>query len=977
MRQYDVNEPVELLWDGQWQSGFVCEVRKGGVYGVVLDGQTHPHFVGHEGLRPPLKAAFPTPDPYGDLHRSRSPAGYRDTPPRVRSETSEVVHMDAAAAGGGGGVHFNPLDAYHETATVSDGDTAGGRLTRHASVRTQAQLLATPAALLIKYLQVAIQRQHVYRGFVAYSFFLVLFTVYMGFMYISEGDEGTYNMNTALRKNLMEDDTFKEISTHDEFYDWLRATSKNFWVTKAEYDRAVAAAGTSVDGLRGNRTRTLLVGIDRVQTGNGLFAERQNYPLHFMMLRQKRVQVQPCGSRSKQAAPLQAELWQRIENSCIDKLSESDREVAYLRKPSAGPVVYASVTTDPFATDDQKPFALPPMRASRGRTSKYSGDDKLYSAKLPYQELFLGDVEKIVSDLKANDWIDFTTRVVVVETMVYNAVQHRYVVLRYVVEFTHSGRVTAFSTSEPFWLMFFDGGGWHIFAFICDLLFSLYFFFSLYLLWSRLFVSWLLGMENLALWKIWDSVYLLATGSLGVCLVYRFLIWGRSQSMADLSGTDLYEDMLSYQELFAWAKHWSTATFWLSFLRFYEYLTYAELCHLRVAEGIRLAAWDLFAIFILGIVITLGFGLVANVIYGWHMREFNTIGDAVSWLLRTVFSGDLASYYEMRDFEPVWTPIFLLIYLILTWLILLNVVLGILAAGFNAASSSTTDREWSAQNLKKDLVQLFRTAVLGQDEGASQGRARGAGTEKEDADGTKQLSFYEKRIACMSILREYLAGHRARYNERSGDGGREFSELSVMVSLEQIMGMEGWCMTREETIYLMRGANSLVVDSFRDAEEQKRAEKEQLTNQIAAISAQMQQSMQTMLRRAVQDIDARVDALEEKIDVNNDRVAGIEDSFDRQMNEQTKQQAEESLRIMGAVSAHRKHLDSIAASIFDSESRVRGDIQKRPFATSADVGFSRAAPAVSSPAAAGLGAARTPAPAPPSPGPRSARRLPL
>eukprot|EP00754_Rhynchopus_humris_P027011 Rhum_TRINITY_DN15056_c4_g1::Rhum_TRINITY_DN15056_c4_g1_i3::g.135329::m.135329 len=974
MRQYDVNEPVELLWDGQWQSGFVCEVRKGGVYGVVLDGQTHPHFVGHEGLRPPLKAAFPTPDPYGDLHRSRSPAGYRDTPPRVRSETSEVVHMDAAAAGGGGGVHFNPLDAYHETATVSDGDTAGGRLTRHASVRTQAQLLATPAALLIKYLQVAIQRQHVYRGFVAYSFFLVLFTVYMGFMYISEGDEGTYNMNTALRKNLMEDDTFKEISTHDEFYDWLRATSKNFWVTKAEYDRAVAAAGTSVDGLRGNRTRTLLVGIDRVQTGNGLFAERQNYPLHFMMLRQKRVQVQPCGSRSKQAAPLQAELWQRIENSCIDKLSESDREVAYLRKPSAGPVVYASVTTDPFATDDQKPFALPPMRASRGRTSKYSGDDKLYSAKLPYQELFLGDVEKIVSDLKANDWIDFTTRVVAVETMVYNAVRHEYVVLRYVVEFTHSGHVTAFSTSEPFWLMFFDSGGWHMFAFICDCIFCAYLLFSLYEL-GRNVVS----NTQMGLWPVggWELVHLMHVVFLALCLVHRFLLWTRSNSMAsDLAGTDLYEDLLSYQSLFADARDFSIAALWLSWLRLYEYIRYNTRLN-AVTETIRLAAQDLFSLLIITLMLTIGFGLVANVIYGWHMREFNTIGDAVSWLLRTVFSGDLASYYEMRDFEPVWTPIFLLIYLILTWLILLNVVLGILAAGFNAASSSTTDREWSAQNLKKDLVQLFRTAVLGQDEGASQGRARGAGTEKEDADGTKQLSFYEKRIACMSILREYLAGHRARYNERSGDGGREFSELSVMVSLEQIMGMEGWCMTREETIYLMRGANSLVVDSFRDAEEQKRAEKEQLTNQIAAISAQMQQSMQTMLRRAVQDIDARVDALEEKIDVNNDRVAGIEDSFDRQMNEQTKQQAEESLRIMGAVSAHRKHLDSIAASIFDSESRVRGDIQKRPFATSADVGFSRAAPAVSSPAAAGLGAARTPAPAPPSPGPRSARRLPL
>eukprot|EP00754_Rhynchopus_humris_P027016 Rhum_TRINITY_DN15056_c4_g1::Rhum_TRINITY_DN15056_c4_g1_i7::g.135340::m.135340 len=700
MRQYDVNEPVELLWDGQWQSGFVCEVRKGGVYGVVLDGQTHPHFVGHEGLRPPLKAAFPTPDPYGDLHRSRSPAGYRDTPPRVRSETSEVVHMDAAAAGGGGGVHFNPLDAYHETATVSDGDTAGGRLTRHASVRTQAQLLATPAALLIKYLQVAIQRQHVYRGFVAYSFFLVLFTVYMGFMYISEGDEGTYNMNTALRKNLMEDDTFKEISTHDEFYDWLRATSKNFWVTKAEYDRAVAAAGTSVDGLRGNRTRTLLVGIDRVQTGNGLFAERQNYPLHFMMLRQKRVQVQPCGSRSKQAAPLQAELWQRIENSCIDKLSESDREVAYLRKPSAGPVVYASVTTDPFATDDQKPFALPPMRASRGRTSKYSGDDKLYSAKLPYQELFLGDVEKIVSDLKANDWIDFTTRVVVVEAIVYNAVRHQYVLLHYVVEFTHSGHVTSFSTSDPFWLLFRNSGGWHSFVFACDiiLVFFVVLGFGEWVWKARL--SWMMGKHPIkVLGDDWKYLQVLQLGFTIACLVFRFRLWARSESLSLSTAewenvvrgdSDVYADLLSYQAVFEMAKGWSALSFLLALGRFYEYIRYSGLLRSRLTETLSLAARNLFRILLFTFLVSLAFGLVANVIYGSHMREFRTIQVSFERLLRMLNEGGFDTYDEMRELDPLWTPFFFLVYLITAWLILLNVVLAVLAAGFSAAQSPKT-----------------------------------------------------------------------------------------------------------------------------------------------------------------------------------------------------------------------------------------------------------------------------------------------
>ena len=532
-----------------------------------------------------------------------------------------------------------------------------------------------------------------------YLVFLVLFTVYMGLMYMSERDDEVYHMNTVLRKNLMEDEMFKKIDTHDDFYAWLNATAKNFWVTEAEYIQAVADRGPA---RTLSNTRTLLVGINRVQTGNGLFAERQNYPLHFMMLRQKRVQTQNCGSRSKQAEPLHPELWQRIEKTCIDKLSESDTEEGPLRKPSrlvpkvntTHPVPYTTVTTDPFLTDGKKVPPLPPMRASRGRTHTYTGDDNLYSAKLPYQELFLGDVESIVSDLKANDWIDFTTRVVVVETMVYNAVLRRYVVLRYVVEFLHSGHVTTFSTSEPFWLMLLDGGGWHVFAFMCDCVFCVYFLYSLFELIGKLYLSVVTDQEWYVItdYKPWHLIHL---ASLAVCLGFRFELWRRSHNMpSDMSGTDLSEELLLYQELFAWAKDWSIAALLVTYLRFYEYIRYWGPLHTHVTETIRLAEKNLLIVMGLICLITFGFALVANVIYGWHLKEFDTIACSFAWLLRSLIAGDIRLYYEMRELEPWWTPIFLLVYRLITWLILLNVVLGILAASFNE-SRPPPKAKWS------------------------------------------------------------------------------------------------------------------------------------------------------------------------------------------------------------------------------------------------------------------------------------------
>ena len=436
------------------------------------------------------------------------------------------------------------------------------------------------AQQLVRYLEYEIRRTVVHRTRRPYSFILVLFTVYMGLMYMSERDDGSYHMNTALRENLMEDKMFKKIDTHNDVYAWINATAKNFWVTEGEYNRAVAERGHA--SLL-NRPRTLLVGINRTQTGNGLFAERQNYPLHFMLLRQKRVETRACASQ--QAAPLHSELWRRIENTCIDRLSRSDSEGVYLRNVSRAfphitlstrSVPYTDVTTDPFLTDGPKGSQLPPMRDSRGLTHTYSGDDKLYSAKLPYQELFLGDVEGIVADLKASDWIDFTTRVVAVETLVYNAVLREYVVLRYVVEFTHSGHVTTFSTSEPFWLMLLGSGGWHPFAFMCDIVLCFYVPFSVCELLWKFCLSVLINETCLEmLVSDWKFLHVLHLGSLIACLYFRLRLWRRSDDMSsDLLGTDLYGDLLSYQDDFAWAKHFSTAALWVTYLRFYEYFRF-------------------------------------------------------------------------------------------------------------------------------------------------------------------------------------------------------------------------------------------------------------------------------------------------------------------------------------------------------------------------------------------------------------------
>eukprot|EP01061_Rhynchopus_euleeides_P021692 TRINITY_DN35398_c0_g1_i1.p1 TRINITY_DN35398_c0_g1~~TRINITY_DN35398_c0_g1_i1.p1 ORF type:complete len:1039 (+),score=329.86 TRINITY_DN35398_c0_g1_i1:87-3119(+) len=824
---------------------------------------------------------------------------------------------------------------------AADASRAGGPAANAAHL-----MHSTPAESLKKCLQVNIKRFRTYRGFVVFLLFLIFYTVAAGMMFMEEGDEGTFHMTSALRENLMEDAQFKSIRSPDDFYDWMKEVSKNFWVRGAEYSVALGNKGMSFSNQ--TNLRTHFTGTDRASAGNGLFAERQNYPLHFMMVRQRRIQASVCGQRSTQASPLRADLWSKIQDTCLEKLSKAQAETGYIRQNATVPKpIYSDVTTDPFEPDFLK-VGLPPLRDARGLVHVYQNSRDQYSLKLPYDVIYLESVESVLSDLKANSWIDYTTRLVVIETMVYNAVRHEYVVMRYVLEFTYSGQTTQFSTVTPYWLFFFDSGGAHTFYFVCDILATLYLLFGIYeLIWS-VRVNQRLDLPWLSFWEVLALIHLLC---LAVCLTFRFYLWFTSQDMGvNMPGDYLYDKLLKYEGTFAVARHFFIATLWLTWLRLIEFLRFNRRLN-AVTETIRLASQDLFSLMIITCLVTLGFSFVANMIYGAHIREFNTIGDSVSWLLRTVFSGDLAIYYQMRDLEPVWTPIFLLVYLIMAWLILLNVVLGILAAGFNAASSNPVDRSWSFSNIKKDVMELLQTSAsffcFTRDTDAQHGQdgadAPETNPDNEDGGGSGRPSskpgclaalfgiapFYKRRLICVAMLREYIRRKRTQFQSNNPEDV-DFHATSIMVSADQLCSSPGWPLNRVETLNLIREANTLTAESFASAEEAKRREKDDLINSINMLALNLQANVERMLGEAIEDIDGKMGLLDAKIDNSRRDVQQLERNIDGRIETSEERAKAENNRVIVAVCSHRKHMDNLAASLTDSELRTRGD--RRPYA---------------------------------------------
>jgi len=197
-----------------------------------------------------------------------------------------------------------------------------------------------------------------------------------------------------------------------------------------------------------------------------------------------------------------------------------------------------------------------------------------------------------------------------------------------------------------------------------------------------------------------------------IAMIYRFMIWHTANTIgSDLTPQQFFDEMLGYQDLFETSRIWYIGALWITWVRVIEYLRDNARMN-AVTETVRLAATDLFSLLLVTGIILFTFALVGSTLYGRHVFEFRTLGASMDFLTRTLFTADVGgeedAYNEMKALEPIWTPFFILLYFGLSWLILLNVVLGILATGFSAASQSTRDRSWDIDNIRTESWYFLR-----------------------------------------------------------------------------------------------------------------------------------------------------------------------------------------------------------------------------------------------------------------------------
>ena len=784
----------------------------------------------------------------------------------------------------------------------------------------------TNIEMLISSLILGIKKVYAFRGMPVQFLFLIFFTISAGYTYMDSSDRVLYHLVTSVRQNLMYTDKFNRISSPDEFYSWFDDVASNFWITNTDINSWISSGGDPNNLIRITRS----VGAKRTTMGKGFFTEGQNVPLHWMIIRQHRVMPDMCGDED-QASPINDVLWSYIQQKCYGKYSTKGDGSAY-RNNGTIAADLAQVTTDPFVADRFK-TGLPVLRHSQGRIRDYSDQDNQFTLVLPYDQLSLDQVRTIMKDLRHNGWIDIASRMLSIETILYNAARGDYVLVRMQLEFSYSGFTTRFCNVDPFWLMIVNGGD------IMRLLFFIDIFSTLYCLWTIRDIMWhacfnaRIGHFAIGFWEIISFVH---TIMLIIYLVYRYLAWSKSTQIGDnLSATDLYNELTLYQNAFAYARTFFICVLWIGWLRLMEILRYSARLN-AVTETIRLASADLLSLCVIASFIILSFAFVGNALYGWNLWYFATISESVAYLLRTIVSGDMSDYPKMEEVEPVWTPIYLFILFVLAWLILINVVLGILATGFSAASQSTRDRSWSWSGIKSDFYNL--PEMFGFEEDAEQKKIANSprttssasntsdtegGDEEQEKKGLFSIfrKYYKKREQTIIILTKYM-----EQEQQELEAPDEFKSERLTICFDEAMSLDDWCLTRQQTIDLFRDAQSLVAESFASAEESRRAEKEAIIQALDNMTSQIRNNM-VHVRNQMDVLTTQVN------DVRNKNESANRETEHRLQRLQTavglvEQRSEEDTnKVLGTVTSHRRYFDDLAASIFDSESRVRGDIQ--------------------------------------------------
>ncbi|KAJ9467940.1 Polycystin-2 [Diplonema papillatum] len=520
---------------------------------------------------------------------------------------------------------------------------------------------------LIEYLRREVLKVRAYRALPVYLFLLATITA---IPWMSRLSNSRYNELYHLeRANQVElgMESFMEVDDVDTFWSWYRN------LVEHTYDL-------------GNQT--------------GRLRQSANFPVGYLLLRQYRVKHDACAV----PAVLKESMGGKIPARCHREWGDAPPESA-----AFGP------------NGEWTPGSAISVMAVDTMFHDYDDESEAYVVAFSLDETLPAALVN-VSYLEEHKWLDQSTRVVIIDVLTFNPSIDAFALNHFFIEFFATGSTVAGWKAYPFDLLHFSTRSLR-FAFAADVVLVVG---AVYLIvnicCAVLHRRQLLCGLPLALWDAYDVVFVVFVGH---CAYYRMFLWANGPGLHDGGSKGraaMFSSLFDYGYHFERSNTFVGITVFLAWIRLFRFLQYNSRLGV-LSDTVNHAKGDLIAMFAIFLIVLIGYGIGGSALYGVDHENFSSTWNSMSYLLRLLISAEVDMYFgELRKIHPDWTGFFFASYMVITWVILLNMILAIITGAFVAVQeqNKVIHEELSLASLAKEARKQYARIRYGR-------RAKGVG----------------------------------------------------------------------------------------------------------------------------------------------------------------------------------------------------------------------------------------------------------
>ena len=418
-----------------------------------------------------------------------------------------------------------------------------------------------------------------------------------------------------------------------------------------------------------------------------------NFPLGYFLLRQFR--VAPQEYNIPQVITMNESL--KLPKTTYPEWSDGSPSTA-----TFGP------RTLPFIPDSQKTSRVNVLSVAT-KFNVYN-TEYAFSAPLAYSTP-LPEIKNQLAGLKNDSWIDASTRIIVVDILTYNPAIGSFAANHLFVEIFASGSSVPSTKAYPFNIISFSSS-LRRFTFAMDIAVILGGFVILVNIFATVKTNWGLGIPVISIWEIFDLLLLIF---LGIGYGFRMSLWLEvpelAHSTSDESNKEMYQILFQYGYNFERSNTYLACSVTMAWVRSLKILQYSERLGV-LSLTIKFAAGELFSLAIIFIFVLAGYSVGATALFGADFEQFSSVQNSVGYLTRMLISAEIGSdWTTLQSIHPRFVWPFMGSFMLLSWLLLLNMVLAIVSGSFASVQAACGGKvaDWSFGSLKDDLLLLNKS----------------------------------------------------------------------------------------------------------------------------------------------------------------------------------------------------------------------------------------------------------------------------